>query len=63
MDGVDLDDYPIITEGTKVGLTIKSNSPSQEHQSQIQIVGADQKFRQLGDQLTGFDHFINRNKN
>ncbi|XP_059664473.1 uncharacterized protein LOC132310307 [Cornus florida] len=39
VDGLDLEDYPIVTEGTKVDLTVKCMMrPSFEHHSKIQIV-------------------------
>ncbi|XP_071700648.1 ubiquitin-like domain-containing protein [Rutidosis leptorrhynchoides] len=36
LDGLDLDDYPIVTEGTKIDLTI-NHIPSLEYRTQIQI--------------------------
>ncbi|KAL7216217.1 hypothetical protein ACSBR1_028211 [Camellia fascicularis] len=38
VDGLDLEDYPIVTEGTKIDLTIEHTQPSLEHSSKIQIV-------------------------
>ncbi|GMP66908.1 hypothetical protein CsSME_00027075 [Camellia sinensis var. sinensis] len=38
VDGLDLEDYPIVTEGTKIDLTIQHTQPSLEHSSKIQIV-------------------------
>ncbi|PSR96412.1 Ubiquitin like [Actinidia chinensis var. chinensis] len=38
VDGLDLDDYPIVTEGTKIDLTIEWEQPSLENRSKIQIV-------------------------
>ncbi|XP_057506521.1 uncharacterized protein LOC130789711 [Actinidia eriantha] len=38
VDGLDLDDYPIVTEGTKIDLTIEWAQLSLENRSKIQIV-------------------------
>ena len=38
IDGLDLEDYPIVTEGTKIDLTIKSTQPSFENRNRIQII-------------------------
>lgn len=38
IDGLDMEDYPIITDGTKVDLTIKSVSPHPSHFNKIQII-------------------------
>nr|XP_043640262.1 polyubiquitin [Erigeron canadensis] len=37
LDGLDLDDYPIVTEGTKIDLTINNHIPAIEIRRQIHI--------------------------
>ncbi|XP_054817147.1 uncharacterized protein LOC129316800 [Prosopis cineraria] len=38
VDGLDMEDYPIITDGTEVDLTIKPVSPHPSHFNKIQII-------------------------
>lgn len=37
-DGLDMEDYPIVTEGTKIDLTIKCMEPTLNQSSKIQII-------------------------
>lgn len=37
-DGLDMEDYPIVTEGTKIDLTIKCMEPTLSQSSKIQII-------------------------
>ncbi|XP_017970739.1 PREDICTED: uncharacterized protein LOC18610077 [Theobroma cacao] len=37
VDGLDMEDYPIVTHGTKIDLTLKPLSPSLNHRTKIQI--------------------------
>lgn len=37
-DGLDMEDYPIVTEGTKINLTIKCMEPHVNQSSKIQII-------------------------
>ncbi|KAJ7981314.1 Polyubiquitin-like protein [Quillaja saponaria] len=38
MDGLDMEDYPIVTEGTKIDLTIKSKAIPPNYSNKIQII-------------------------
>ncbi|KAI9075340.1 hypothetical protein K1719_042745 [Acacia pycnantha] len=38
VDGLDMEDYPIVTDGTKIDLTVKPLSPHPSHLNKIQII-------------------------